>query len=190
MAPPKKGFNRHKIEGDTTIIYLETKKGEVIEALIDTEDLEKVKATDYSFHATWKKGVGSYYVRTTIYKRVDGKRKCGAIYLHHLIMPLPLTETVLYHVDHKNHNTLDNRKENLEIKLAKVNHVNRKKANKNNKSGYRNVSFTDNNYIVQLQIDGKNTRLASFKDAQEAGEYAEAMREKYYGKDATFKENA
>ena len=57
----------------------------------------------------------------------------------------------------------------------------RKSKNKNNKSGYRNVSFINGKYVVQLMVDGKNTRLKSFKNVDEAGTYAEQMRTKYYG---------
>ena len=60
---------------------------------------------------------------------------------------------------------------------------NRKGKNKNNKSGYRNVSKSGNTWIVQLQVDGKNTILGRFSLEQldEAGKFAEEMRQKYYG---------
>jgi len=37
--------------------------------------------------------------------------------------------------------------------------------------------------MVQIQVNGKNTRLKNFPEDQvdEAGKYAEEMREKYYG---------
>ena len=35
-------------------------------------------------------------------------------------------------------------------------------------------------WVVQLQIDGKNTKLGSFDDVHEAGKFAEEMRQKYY----------
>ena len=40
----------------------------------------------------------------------------------------------------------------------------------------------DDKWIVQLQVDGKNTKLGTFTDVDEAGAFAEEMREKYYGK--------
>lgn len=84
-------------------------------------------------------------------------------------------------VDHYDHNTLNNRKYNLRIAEKSNNEKNRKSKNSNNKSGYRNVSMVDGKWIVQLQIKGKNTRLGSFDDVHEAGEFAKEMREKYYG---------
>jgi hypothetical protein len=47
--------------------------------------------------------------------------------------------------------------------------------------GYRNVSLIKGKWVVQLQIDGKNTKLGSFDDVHEAGKFAEEMRQKYYG---------
>jgi hypothetical protein len=83
--------------------------------------------------------------------------------------------------DHYNHDTLDNREENLRPSSNSNNNKHRKGANSNNKSGYRNVCFVEGKWIVQLQINGKNTRLGSFDDVHEAGKFAEEMRKQYYG---------
>ena len=60
-------------------------------------------------------------------------------------------------VDHKNSNTLDNRKSNLRVVPDCNNSMNRKSRNRNNTSGYRNVSWNknDNKWLVQLQINKK-----------------------------------
>jgi hypothetical protein len=179
----KKGFNNFKIIGDTTIIYLETRKGLIYEALIDTEDLNKIKDSGLRFNAVWKDKTRSYYVRATKYcGTINGKPKYEMIYLHHLIRPLPYPKNK-FHVDHKNHNTLDNRKGNIEVKLRRDNYLNRKGANKNSKTGIRNVSYNKHKdtYIVQIQINGESTRMEEFNDPKEAEEYAIKMRQKYYG---------
>ena len=86
-------------------------------------------------------------------------------------------------VDHINNNTLDNRKCNLRISEHKHNTRNRHGKNSNNKSGFRNVSWDGYRWIVQLQINGKNTILGKFpyEQLEEAGTFAEQMRQKYYG---------
>ena len=84
-------------------------------------------------------------------------------------------------VDHENNDTLDNRKSNMRVVEESNNSKNRKSRNRNNKSGYRNVSLIKGKWVVQLQIDGKNKRLGSFDDVHEAGKFAEEMRQKYYG---------
>ena len=89
-------------------------------------------------------------------------------------------------VDHINHDTLDNTKGNLRCIPWKNNSTNRKSRNSNNKSGYRNVSWSknENKWLVQLQINKKNTVLGKFvyEDLDKAGQFAEEMRQKYYGK--------
>ena len=88
-------------------------------------------------------------------------------------------------MDHINHNTLDNRKENLRISEVLENSRHRKGKNKNNTTGYRNVLYIKSNtkhpYIVRLQINGKGVQLGKFADVHEAGTFAEEMRQKYYG---------
>lgn len=61
----------------------------------------------------------------------------------------------------------------------------RKGKNSNNVSGYRNVTYMKNikkkPYHVVLMIRGKRTTLGKFSDVHEAGQFAEEMRQKYYG---------
>jgi hypothetical protein len=85
------------------------------------------------------------------------------------------------HIDHINHNTLDNRKENLRICTFNQNAQNRRGKNKNNSSGHRNVTLSKGNYIVQLQINGKNKCFLITKNYSKACEVADRMRKKYYG---------
>ena len=83
----------------------------------------------------------------------------------------------------KNNDTLDNRKSNLRIVEDRHNSQNRKGRNKNNKSGYRNVSWDGNRWVVQLSIDGKNVCFGRFKkdELELAAKCAEEARQKHYG---------
>lgn len=65
------------------------------------------------------------------------KQKRVSVRMHRAILN-PLDEEL---IDHKNGNRLDNRKENLRIIDNKGNVENRTRLNKNNKSGYRGVSW-------------------------------------------------
>lgn len=84
-------------------------------------------------------------------------------FMHRVIMGLTSNNKKLF-VDHINHNTFDNRKENLRIVTNKQNDYNRRK-DKRNKSGYKGVyihSYISKKtgdkvirYVVQIEKDGK-----------------------------------
>ena len=88
-------------------------------------------------------------------------------------------------IDHINHITLDNRKENIRVLTKDDNNLYRKGANCNNNTGYRNVTYMKNvkkkPFQVQLRIDGENKVLGRFSNVDDAVVFAEEMREKYYG---------
>lgn len=113
---------------------------------------------------------------------LGGKGTYEPCVLHRFIMDAKENQ----YIDHINHNTLDNRKDNLRVLSNKENLTNRNGKNNNNKSGYRNVCWVnkEHKWLVQLQVDGVSTVLGRFEkdDVEAAGEFAERMREKYYGK--------
>jgi hypothetical protein len=89
-------------------------------------------------------------------------------------------------VDHKEQfDTLNNRKSNLRVTTNSKNNRSRRGLNKNNTSGYRNVSYNkiQKNWTVQLQDENyKNTIWRGFKSVHEAGEFAKNKRKEWYGK--------
>lgn len=173
----KKPFNDYKICGETTIIYLKRRTGEVLECLIDTEDLDRIKNLNLHWYSMFENHTKSYYSRATKYLgKIDGKYRNKIHFMNKEIM----REFELF-VDHINHNTLDNRKENLRVVENKENTKHRKGANSNNSIGYRNVSCINDKYVVQIQVNGKNTVVGKFNDVKEAGEFAEKMRMEHYG---------
>jgi hypothetical protein len=93
-----------------------------------------------------------YYVVANVYH--PELQQTRPIFLHQF-----LTNANGKDVDHSNNNTLDNRKSNMRVVIESNNSKNRKGRNRNNKSGYRNVSLIKGKWVVQLQIDGKNKRL-------------------------------
>lgn len=134
---------------DKTIVIEVKRKGTVYQCLIDIDDFEIINNIGYTWQILETHIDTHLYVVNTIRKVIDGKRKSRTIFLHRLIMNCDNPEL---EVDHLNHNTLDNRKSNLEIKTVSENQRNRKGPIKGNKSGFKGVSYdyTNNDWIVNI----------------------------------------
>lgn len=149
-------------EGDIIKIYLYNKDGEKIEeALIDKEDLEKVK------NYKWCKDVNNY-VKNSQHK-----------YLHRIIM----NEYDQY-IDHINGNTLDNRKSNLRICSNADNLKNRTHLPSNNTSGIIGVRFRKdrNKWYAEIQCDKIKYNLGSYEKKEDAIKARLEAELKYFGK--------
>lgn len=180
----KQGFiNDYIITGDITTIFIVNKKGIRFEVLIDTDDLSRLIEADLKWHVAYDSHTNEYYVKSTKFYPSTNIRKYHEknIMLHRFIMSA--SEGVV--VDHHSHNRLDNRKENLFVTEYTNNSTNRKGANKNNKTGYRNVNYMkkDNVYWVQFMKKGKRYRwIYSADQFKEACEFAEKKRKELFGK--------
>ncbi|MFC8685908.1 HNH endonuclease [Brevibacillus porteri] len=175
-----KKFNKYKIEGDRTIIYVTNRLKEIMECYIDTKNLQKLLDMGYAWHTYWNKVNNTYYARCSRYLgAINGKSKFEMIYMHHFIKPIKKGEVV----DHRDNNTLNNCEDNLRIVTQIENTKNRTTKNKNNTSGYRNVTWdkSADMWLVQISINKKNTRMGHFEDVHEAGKFAAKMRAQYYG---------
>jgi hypothetical protein len=175
----KKGFNEYTIRGNVVeiSIYKGTKKFIV---KVSKKHLKRLLNLDQHWHMFWNWSNNKYYAKCTIQLGTDnGKQKSKPLQLGRFI-----TECYDYNyiIDHINNDTLDYTDENLRITTDKFNLMNRSGENKNNTSGYRNVSWINGHWRVQLQVDGKNKLFPEkFEDVHDAGEFAKKMREKYYG---------
>jgi hypothetical protein len=106
--------NAYEIRGQDTVIFLPRRSGPPLETLVETADLPKLLALPCTWVAAWRKNTQSYYVLAV----VNGT----TIYLHRFIMEPPKRRVV----DHKYHDTLDNRRRYLEVVTHKKNRKNRK----------------------------------------------------------------
>ena len=68
-------FNDYKIVDD--IVYIEIKKrdGKIIEAIIDTEDLQKIIDFGLRWSTTWNKEIKNYYVTASEYLGIENKNQ-------------------------------------------------------------------------------------------------------------------
>lgn len=180
MANHKKG-NNYVVDKENNIakIELQRRNKENLWVTIDLEDLDRVINFPYTWFALkYNEATDDWYAGCSEY-RPDLKQS-RPYYLHQFITGIRDKR-----IDHINTNIRDNRKENLRVIDVSKNAMNRAKRNKNNKSGYRNVSWNKSSqkWVVQLQVNKKSTILGTFPKNQlkEAGEFAEQMRQKYYG---------
>jgi len=178
--------NEYEVRGDITAIKLRRRDGTIIESIIDTADLEKVK----SFNGSWyfgsrKTKSGTFYVQGHM-AAVMGKRKFVA--LHRYIMDCPSGLVV----DHINHDTMDNRRKNLRIVTSVQNGQNRLMA-KNNTSGYTGVCWNKKAQKWRAYVrNGDDFMICgNYKDPHIAGRVASLVRSLVhpYSEDALKEEN-
>lgn len=131
----------------------------------DREDLPLVE--QYCWHIKDKGYLQGYNTNT-------GKN----IQFHRLVTNCPKDKVV----DHINHNTMDNRKENLRICTVAENNKN-KSIYKRNKSGVTGVSWNKarNKWYANIGVDGKLINLGYFTDKEEAIKARLQAEEKYFG---------
>ena len=137
------------------IIVCESKTFGRFEVLIDKEDIEKIQKYYWNVKPDGNNKT-KFYVQTT----EKGKR----IHLHRYILNLPKYNGKNC-VDHRNGNTLDNRKENLKVCTLKENLQNMK-LSKRNKCGIKGVSWC--NSQQRWRVYKNKTYLGSFKTVEEA----------------------
>ena len=178
----KKG-NNYIIDKENGIAQIELTRrdGTILWTKIDLEDLDRVINFPYTWSAKYDPDLEQYYVEATVHRKLIEEGYSKAMKLHKFVMNVNDDRVV----DHINHDTLDNTKANLRVISHSNNSTNRKSRNSNNKSGYRNVCWSknENKWIVQLQINKRNKILGMFEydDLDKAGQFAEEMRQKYYG---------
>ena len=145
--------NEFLTEGEITQIFLYNGKQEIVaKALIDSEDYEKCKSVKWTG-------------RKEIYGLRVFNNKIGQ--LSEFIMNFKSTAMVV--IDHINGNTLDNRKQNLQICTTRQNQM-KKRMQKNNTSGYRGVCWNKNQHKWQGAIvyKRKHFHLGLFSTKEEA----------------------
>ncbi len=85
-------------------------------------------------------------------------------------------------VDHINHNTLDNRKENLRLCTQSQNSMNRR-LRKDNASGFKGVSWHKiiKKWVVYIRVDGSNKNLGYYDALEKAVHVYDAAAKEHQG---------
>ena len=147
ISETKRKRNKYHIVGDTVYVYMTNTDKYMI---CDLEDWEKYK------DLTWMLVAG--YACSN--KNIDNPK---SMKFHRLVMNPPKD----MEVDHINHNTLDNRRENLRIVSHVVNMANRKRQY-NNKFGLNGIRQRNGYYYVQIRINKKLINLGRYETLEEA----------------------
>ena len=134
---------------------------EMARALIDLDDVDKVKDIKWGINNTGRVGSSKPRVK-----------------LHRFIMDPPDDMVV----DHINHNPLDNRKSNLRICTTQQNNMNRK-TNSNNISGTAGVHWNKSNckWRARIAVAGKSISLGCYSTKEEAIEARRQAELEYFG---------
>jgi len=155
------------------IIPIQSKKYGLKHFFIDGEDFEKVKNYKWCISKGWNDD--DFYVVTNL------KTKPRGLILHRYLMDCPKNMIV----DHINHNTLDNRKENMRVCTKAQNGMNQKKQKRKTFSKYKGVVFyKKGNYTcfhAQIMIGQKHKSLGYHKTEELAAIAYNVGAVKYFG---------
>jgi hypothetical protein len=100
------------------------------------------------------------------------------VYMHREILDLKHGDR--YQVDHRNRDTLDNRRSNLRIANHSQNGSNSKLYN-NNTSGYRGVTVSRDGWMARIVVGGETIFLGRFSSKKRASAAYREAAIKYHG---------
>lgn len=146
-------------------------------ALVDDEDYERLKA--YRWNANYSKSKRIVYAQACVHG------KC--VLMHRMVMNAAKGDRI----DHKTHNHLDNRKENLRFCTTQENGFNRR-ISSNNRSGFKGVAFDPcygaggrkcgrKVWRAQAEIGGKRHFLGKYETPEFAHEAYKAFVKERHG---------
>jgi len=160
--------NDYYFKGSELYILIKDGSGNIYESIVDEDEFDRLDELPYTWTASRAKGRESVYAQGW-----DGYK---SVMMHRWIMN-PHPKKV---IDHINHNTLDNRRENLRELTHAENLQNHRGASKNSKSGVRGVYWDRSRgmWMAQYKLNGKPVNLGRFKTIEEARDVVERERKK------------
>lgn len=157
----KRPVKRHEVVQplDTSYRLISLTQGQ--NAIVDLGDFEYLSR--WPWYAQWNPHTKSFYAKRNSRPNSKGKRTC--IRMHSVILGLKIGEEG----DHKNHDTLDNRLENLR-KSTQTQNLHNTRTRAKNSSGYKGVSWHKGTekWCAQIQVSDKKKHLGLFSSPEDA----------------------
>ena len=167
---PKRRVKRHSVVQPLDKSYRLIPLTQGQNAIVDAADFEWL--SQWVWYAQWKRSTRSFYARRS------GPRPKRGIKMHRVIMKFSEGKEV----DHINHDTLDNRKNNLRICTREQNARNFKQDVRNS-TGFWGV-FEEKGRITwraTFKVKGKRIKLGNYATKEEAAHAYDAAARQHYG---------
>jgi hypothetical protein len=141
-------------------IFYPLSKGKV--AVIEHEDLEIV--SQYKWYAVQSRAGGTFYAKTS-----------KGLYMHRLLCEGSM-------IDHRDGDTLNNKRDNLRSVTRELNQANRVKR-KGSAGPYKNVSLQKGYWVAEIMIRGKTYEKWGLPSAEAARDLVEQWKLEHWGFD-------
>jgi len=139
-----------------------------VTAIIDKKDMAAIQP--FNWYA--KLSSGQWYACAAVYDKTTGRAR--TIWMHRLILP------GVRQVDHANHNSRDNRRENLRPCTQSQNRANSLWNVKTKTSRHKGVALKGNRWRAQIRVGGHDIHLGYFSSEVAAAHmYDQAAREHF-----------
>jgi len=147
-------------DGQIAIIELKRRNGDIIHCLVDSADLPKLQEHNVQWLAQWSPRGRRFYV--VCREKANGEYR--TIYMHRFLMDAPAH----LQVDHKYHDSLDNRRGKLRVVTPRANSMNRRGAASHSQTGHRGIWPYLGKFQLQLTIDGRKRHIGFFDTVESA----------------------